>query len=90
MNPVTGVTVKGIVGAVSDASERGAKEFEGVIENVEQQISNAFTGGLNKPKIQWLDHDEDGEQTAPTGHHGRAYGCGLQSLRALAGRRVAV
>ena len=37
-----------------------AEEFPQVIMNGEQ-ISNAFTGGLNKPKIQWLDHDEDGD-----------------------------
>lgn len=37
-----------------------AEEFPQVIMNSEQ-ISNAFTGGLNKPKIQWLDHDEDGD-----------------------------
>ena len=37
-----------------------AEEFPQVIMN-DEQISNAFTGGLNKPKIQWLDYDEDGD-----------------------------
>ncbi len=37
-----------------------AEEFPLVILNGEE-ITNAFTGGLNKPKIQWIDHDEDGD-----------------------------
>ena len=37
-----------------------AEEFPQVIMN-DEQISNAFTGGLNKPKIQWIDYDEDGD-----------------------------
>jgi hypothetical protein len=37
-----------------------AEEFPQVIIN-EEEISNAFTGGLNKPKIQWFDHDGDGD-----------------------------
>ena len=37
-----------------------AEEFPLVILNGEE-ITNAFTGGLNKPKVQWLDHDEDGD-----------------------------
>ena len=48
------------VGLIATEVFSFAEEFPQVIMNGEQ-ISNAFTGGLNKPKIQWLDHDEDGD-----------------------------